>query len=384
MGLLAQRSIRAAYYRGGTSRAIVFYEQDLPENLEARHKIFTAVLGAPDPNRRQLDGLGGGISSLSKICIVALSARADADIDFTFAQVGVEDGTVDYGSNCGNMTAAIGPFAVDHGMVDTNNMPEGSLVVVRIFNTNTNKVIHSKFAVQDGQAVVLGDLAIAGVAGSGASIELHFLNPAGAQTGKLLPTGNQRDIIDGIPTSMVDCANPTVFLRASSLGVDATLLPAALEADINLLSRLESIRRQAGVRMGLFETVENASAAIPKICLVSTGTKHHILSGEIVEESSVDLIVRVVSMARFHLASPITVACATAVAARLPESVVAECTRDDCIKEAPVRIGHPSGQIHVNPTWDKSGQIESAVVYRTARRLMEGQVFWKDNNKTGI
>src|SRR5215831_8810656 len=209
MPLLA---LPAVFMRGGTSRAVMFHARDLPP----RHgwdPIFLAAMGSPDPNGRQLNGMGGGISSLSKVCILAPSDRADADIDYTFAQVQIRDPRVDYRSNCGNMSSAVGPFAVDEGLV----RPNGDTAVVRIFNTNTRKIIRSTFPLEDGRAVAEGDLAIPGVAGTGAPIRLDFLAPGGATTGRLLPTGSPADRLEvagvgPIDVSMVDAASACVFV----------------------------------------------------------------------------------------------------------------------------------------------------------------------------
>src|SRR6185503_10851338 len=203
-----QRPIPAVFMRGGTSKAIMFHARDLPQDRAAWDDIFLAAMGSPDPNGRQLNGMGGGISSLSKVCILAPSARDDADIDYTFAQVQIREAAVDYRGNCGNMSSAVGPFAVDEGIV----RPNGDTAVVRVFNTNTQKIIRSTFPLDDGRAATDGDLTIPGVAGTGAPVRLDFLAPGGATTGKLLPTGRPTDRLDvpgigPIEVSMVDAAN---------------------------------------------------------------------------------------------------------------------------------------------------------------------------------
>src|ERR1700712_5067823 len=207
-------SYPAVFMRGGTSRAIVFHAKDLPARA-GWDPIFLAAMGSPDPNGRQLNGMGGGISSLSKVCILAPSARDDADIDYTFAQVQIREAAVDYRSNCGNMSSAVGPFAVDEGLL----RPNADQAVVRIFNTNTRKIIRSTFPLSDGRAATDGAMAIPGVAGMGAPVRLDFLTPGGATTGKLLPTGHPVDalMVPGmgiVPVSMVDAANACVFVQA--------------------------------------------------------------------------------------------------------------------------------------------------------------------------
>ena len=209
---MKQLKIPAVFMRGGTSNAVVFHAKDLPRDRAQWDEIFLAAIGSPDPYGRQLDGMGGGVSSLSKVCVVGPSSRPDADIDYTFAQVQVKEAKVDYGANCGNMSSAMGPFAVDEGLVKVS----GQDALVRVHNTNTKKIIWSRFPLDDGLAAVDGDLAIPGVAGTGAPVKLEFREPGGATTGKLLPTGNVADTLD-VPgfgkfrVSMVDAANACVF-----------------------------------------------------------------------------------------------------------------------------------------------------------------------------
>ncbi len=230
-------SLPAVFMRGRQARAVMFHARDLPDRAEW-DPIFLAAMGSPDPNGRQLNGMGGGISSLSKICILAPSERSDADIDYTFAQVQIRDPSVDYRSNCGNMSSAVGPFAVDEGIV----RPNGDTAVVRIFNTNTRKIIRSTFPLEDGRSATHGDLAIPGVAGTGAPVRLDFLAPGGATTGKLLPTGKPTDRLDvpgigPIDVSLVDAANACVFVRALDLGLTGRELPEELERDPGLLEK---------------------------------------------------------------------------------------------------------------------------------------------------
>ena len=273
-------SYPAVFMRGGTSRAVMFHSRDLPDRDEW-DPIFLAAMGSPDPNGRQLNGMGGGISSLSKVCILAPSDRADADIDYTFAQVQIREPRVDYRSNCGNMSSAVGPFAVDEGIV----RPNGDTAVVRIFNTNTRKIIRSTFPLEDGHSATDGDLAIPGVAGTGAPVRLDFLAPGGATTGKLLPTGKPIDRLDvagigPIDVSMIDAANACVFVRARDLGLTGSELPEELERDPALLDRLQSIRRLASVAMGIArdDTEARTVAARPdhRICRAANGCAHPV------------------------------------------------------------------------------------------------------------
>ncbi len=217
---MKQIGLRAVFMRGGTSKAVMFRADDLPRDRERWAPIFLGVIGSPDANGRQLDGMGGGMSSLSKVCVIGAPTRPDADVDYTFAQVSVRSATVDYSGNCGNMSSAVGPFAVDEGLVKAN----GAEAVVRIHNTNTQKLIVARFAMDDGRAAADGDFALPGVAGTGAPVRLEFLEPGGAGTGRLLPTGNVIDRLDVaglgiIEVSMIDAANPCVFVAAESLGM---------------------------------------------------------------------------------------------------------------------------------------------------------------------
>ena len=374
-----QNCLNASYYRGGTSRALFFREEDLPQSREQWKSIFCGTLGAPDPNGRQLDGLGGGISSLSKICVVGPSERPGADVDYTFAQVGVKDGTVDYSANCGNMTSAVGPFAFDTAMVDAAQVMTGSgnQAMVKIYNTNTDKIIHSSFAVGDGEATASGSFSIDGVAGTGSPVQLQFMSPAGAKTGKLLPTGNLIDVLDGFETTCIDVSTACVFVKAKSLGFDGSALPDQIESHPTILARLESIRQLAAVAMGLCETVSKAPNGIPKIGVVSKSLDHPLLSGKTLGAASIDLVVRVISMGQPHRAIPITVSLAVAAAAKLSSSVVADCVAVNIANEGQFTIGHPSGKVMVGAQFDDNGGLKAATVYRTARRLMEGKVFWK-------
>ena len=374
-----QHWLNASYYRGGTSRALFFRAQDLPQNRAEWDSIFCGTLGAPDPNGRQLDGMGGGVSSLSKICVVGPSKRPGAHVDYTFAQVGIKDGKVDYSANCGNMTSAVGPFAVDAAIVDVAQLMADSenQAIVKIYNANTDKIIHSTFQIGNGEAAASGSFSLDGVAGNGSPIKLDFMNPAGAKTGKLLPTGNVIDVLDGVETTCIDVSTLCVLVRAESLNVDGTTLPDQIDSHPALLQRLESIRRLAAVAMGLCETESSVPSGLPKIGVVSKSMDHSLLSGEILRAASVDLVVRVISMGQPHRAIPITVSLAVAATARLPGSVVADLISADTVNEAQTTIGHPSGKVVVEAQFDDNSSLRSATVYRTARRLMEGKVFWK-------
>ncbi len=371
-----QHTTRAVFMRGGTSKALIFRAQDLPPD---RDTLFLAAMGSPDPDMRQLNGMGGGVSSLSKVCIVGPPSRPDADVDYTFAQIGIDRPEVDYAGNCGNMSSAIGPFAVDEGLVPTPPDGEAS---VRIHNTNTSKIIVARFPVRQGRAVVEGDLALDGVAGTGAAIRLDFTDPGGSKTGQLLPTGHATDLLDlpghaPIRTSLVDAANPCVFAAAADLGLKGDELPAALDRDRALLDRLEALRRAAAVRMGLAPTPEAAArtASIPKVGLLAAPMDTALLSGRTLPEDQADITARMISVGQPHRAIPLTGALCLAVACRIPGSIAHTLARPSD-PAAPIRIAHPSGTILVAAERRPDGTVPHATVFRTARRLFQGEVLW--------
>ena len=288
---MKQLKLPAVFMRGGTSNAVVFNQKDLPQDRALWDEIFLAAIGSPDPNGRQLDGMGGGVSSLSKVCVVGPSTRPDADIDYTFAQVQVKEAKVDYGANCGNMSSAMGPFALDEGMVKVS----GREALVRIHNTNTKKIIHALFSVDDGLAAVDGDLAIPGVSGTGSPVKLEFRDPGGATTGKLLPTGNVVDTLDvpgigKIRVSMVDAANATVWVKAADIGLTGIELPEPLEANTVAMQKLSAIRIAASVAMGIAPNVEEAAKrkSVPFIGFVSAPQDAKLLSGETIKADEIE------------------------------------------------------------------------------------------------
>lgn len=372
-----QRFIPAVFMRGGSSKGVFFHASDVPAERAALDPILLAVLGSPDPYGRQLDGMGGGISSLSKGVVIGPPTHAEADVDYTFAQVSVDRPVVDWKGNCGNLSSAVGPFAVDEGLV---RAADGE-ALVRIHQVNTRKLIHARFPVQDGRAAVAGDFAIAGVAGTGARIRLDFLEPGGSQTPHLLPTGNPADTLD-IPgfgplrASPVDAANPAVFVDAADLGLTGGELPEEIEARPDLMALLDRIRREAGVAMGLGATPDAVGLASPRVALVAPPLAARTLDGRVLDPAQHDITVRMLSMERPHRAVPMTGAMGLAVACRIAGSVPnALMVRGPRTEE--IRVGHASGIVAVgaevrqtNAGW----HAQSAVVFRTARRLMQGQV----------
>lgn len=377
---MRQRRIPAVFMRGGTSRAVMFRRQDLPAERAQWDAIFLAALGSPDPEGRQLDGMGGGVSSLSKVCIVGPPTRADADVDYTFGQVALREALVDYSGSCGNMSSAIGPFALDAGMLP--EAPRNGPLAVRIHDTNAGRIIVAHFEARDGEALVDGGLVLDGVAGSGAPVRLEFVDPGGARSGSLLPSGAVRDVLEvpgigAVDVSMVDAASPGVFIRAEAVGATGVETPQQLDADLPLLQRLDAVRRTAAVAMGLAADAEAARArpSLPRIAMIGAPREALLANGRRVAASEVDITVRMVSMGQAHRAVPATGALCLAVACRVPGSVAALLAAP--APGAAIRIGHAAGVVLVDAAVDavQGGfHCRHATLFRTQRRLFEGSV----------
>lgn len=373
------RKLPAVFMRGGTSKALIFHQRDLPADRTEWNGIFQAAMGSPDPNRRQLNGMGGGVTSVSKVCVVGPPTRDDADVDYLFCQVQVTHDAVDMSGNCGNMSSAIGPFAVDEALVDT----QGSQAAVRIHNVNTGKIIVSRFPIdEDGRFDPRGELLIPGVHGTGSEIRLEFIDLGGATTGKLLPTGKPVDQLEAagetFETSMVDAANACAFVTAQSLGLTGTELPYQLEADQHILRRLANIREAASIGMGITGNLSEAAQRMmtPFILMVGPPADFTTLSGENLPSSAIDIAVRALSSGQPHRALPLTTALCTAVAARIEGSVVHRAARHSERKS--IRLGMPSGVLEVDATVSRTANgwlAERGVLLRTARRLFDGQVY---------
>ena len=366
--------------RGGTSRAVCFREDVLAAySLPVRERIILAALGSPDVHGRQIDGLGGGISSLSKVVIVGRSTEADSDVTFTFGQVDVRTPHIDWSGTCGNMAAAVGPFAIDEGLI----LALEPVTPVRVFSTNTGKRYIAHVPVCAGQAAVEGEYVIDGVPAPGACITLEYPDPGGSLGGELLPTGLPRqpcELADSrvVTISAVDAAIPTVFVRADELGVDATQLAPALDADRDVQTVLEDIRCRAALLFGLTSSLDEAHEQFqhtPKVVLVAPPAAYPASSGKRVEAESMDLLVRAISMRNTHRTMPGTVAMCTALAAQVEGTVVHEVARQAATPD--IRIGHPAGVMQVGATVSRRGgqwYAERVTTRRTARRIMEGAV----------
>lgn len=377
-----QQRIPAVFMRGGTSKALMLKRADLPADQAQWKTIFLAAMGSPDPYARQLDGMGGGQSSLSKICIIGPSTVEGADVDYTFAQVSVTGTEVDYSGNCGNMSSAVGPFAYDEHMVSG---PSDGECTVRIHNTNSGKIIVSRFAVRGGEACVSGDTHITGLASAGAAVTLSFVDPANTRGKGVLPA--ESAVVDlpalhggSVRVTLVDSAIPAVFVQAADVGVEASIMPDEVDAHATLLVELEHLRQAASVRMGIAATLEDAARiiAIPKLCMVGKAQGYTALNGQHIGADDVDVMVRMISAGQPHRAAPITVSLATATAAAITGSVVQQCVGSQVDLRA-IRLGSPSGVVQVGvdlvlQAGQPTPQILSASIVRTQRRLMEGAV----------
>ena len=384
---MTDKSIPAMFMRGGTSKALMFRRSDLPERQSDWDAIFLSAMGSPDRHGRQLNGMGGGNSSLSKVCVVGPSSRIDADVDYTFAQVMIDEARVDYSINCGNMSSAVGPFAVFRGFANAGaKAVKNGEVAVRIFNTNTSKVIVSTFAVHDGMPIEDGTLEIPGVSGSGAPIRLDFLEPGGATTGKLLPGGAVSQFIEvpgigRIEVSLVDAANACVFVTAQSVGMSGTEMPDAIQNNAALMHKLMTVRAHGSVAMGIAATPEEAmkKKSAPFLGIVTPPHVFDELSGERVDAASSDLNVRVIASGQPHRALPLTISLCTAVAARIKGSLVERATRASAADAPSIRLAMPSGILTVDAKVelkDGAWTAQRGSFYRTTRRLFDGVTFY--------
>lgn len=382
------RWIDAAFVRGGTSKGLFFREDALPPlgpegDTSEWDAIFTAALGSPDSFGRQLDGMGGGFSSLSKVMVVSASTRAGVDLDYTFGQVAVAEAVVDYSGNCGNLSSGVVPFALSSGLVSADD----GWHVFRLFNTNTEKFVDVGLDVVDGQAAVEGDLMLPGVSGTGATIELTYPDPAGSRTGALLPTGVAREEFEvggcRFEATLVDATLPLVVVPSSLVMLRGTEAPGAIDANAPSLRLIDELRRKAAVRMGLCETPETAPEVVPKVAIVSNPQATTLLDGTGLAAADVDVLVRVISMGQAHKAVPGTAAMCMAAAALLPERdsfVRGIIERNNPEWTGPeVRLGTPSGVVTASAVWDDDAQTVTATsLFRTARVLMVGKVAVSD------
>ena len=377
----------ATFLRGGTSKGIFLKRSDLPESRDDWTPIFQGIMGSPDPEyRRQLNGMGGGVSSLSKICVVGppTTPERGADVDYTFVQVGIEDGALDLSGNCGNLSSMIGVFALDEGLCSPRKVEgEPSLATVRSFNTNTSKLIDTTFPVTHDSVPDLSrpEVETAGVPGKASRIVLQFVNPGGARTGRLLPTGSPVDTVaysdDGsstIPVSLVDATNPTVFISAAHLAKELGLADIVTPEHLtrpDVEGTLERIRQAGAVRMGL----DPSAKAQPKIAVLSEP------DSTLDVDADVDIVIDAFSMGVLHKAVPMTVGLCLGVASgvkgTLAHDIVSKVRSTRKAAQGKlVRMRHPGGTVDVGAKFDKDGVVLNAQVLRTGRRLMKGVVWW--------
>ena len=383
-----QIKIPATYMRGGTSKGVFFKLTDLPERCqvpgEARDKLLLRVIGSPDPYGAQIDGMGGATSSTSKTVILSKSTKADHDVDYRFGQVSIDKAFVDWSGNCGNLTAAVGSFAISNGLVDAARIPEDGVCVVRIWQTQINKTIIAHVPITNGQVQETGDFELDGVTFPAAEVQIEFLDPAeeGDEGGSMFPTGNLVDDLEvpGIGTlkaTMINAGIPTVFIKAEEIGYTGTELREAINTDPAALAKFETIRAYGALRMGLIKDVSEAAKRqhTPKVAFVAPPAEYLSSSGKKVTTADVDLNVRALSMGKLHHAMMGTAAVAIGTAAAIPGTLV-NLAAGGGEREA-VRFGHPSGTLRVGAkAVMENGQwvVKKAIMSRSARVLMEGFV----------
>ncbi len=353
------RAIPCLLMRGGTSKGPFFLASDLPQDPQARDQVLLAVMGSPDV--RQINGIGGGDSLTSKVIIVSPSNRPGIDLEYLFAQVAVDNASVDTTPNCGNMLSGVGPFAIDRGLIRAAD----PTTKVRIFNINTKKVIEAVIPTPGGKVTFEGDTRIDGVPGTGAGIVLNFLDAEGAKTGKLLPTGNPKDIIDGIEVSCVDFANPIVFMTAAAFGKTGYETKAELDADKELLARIEAVRLKAAQLMGMGDAT---GKVLPKVVLVAAPSKGGNISS------------RYFVPWNCHAAHAVTGALCVAAACAVPGTIANALVKLDPADPDKITIEHPSGKLETrigieHPEGATLPRIRTAGIVRTARPLLSGMVY---------
>jgi 2-methylaconitate isomerase len=384
-----QIKIPAVYMRGGTSKGVFFRLQDLPQAAqvpgEARDKLLLRVIGSPDPYAKHIDGMGGATSSTSKTVIVAPSTRPGHDVDYLFGQVAIDKPFVDWSGNCGNLSAAVGPYAIANGFIDATRIPDNGIVTVRIWQANINKTIVAHVPVTNGQVQETGDFELDGVTFPAAEVQLEFMDPAadeGDGGGAMFPTGNLVDDLEvpGVGTlkaTLINAGIPTVFVNAADIGYTGTELQDAINGDPKALAMFETIRAYGAMRMGLIAHVEEAARRqhTPKVAFVAPPAGYVASSGKRVEADAIDLLVRALSMGKLHHAMMGTAAVAIGTAAAIPGTLVSLAAGGRA-HEA-VRFGHPSGVLRVGAEARQEGGdwiVTKAVMSRSSRVLMEGWV----------
>ena len=373
------REIPCMIMRGGTSKGVYLLDQDLPEEGSERDELLLRIMGSPD--LRQIDGLGGATSVTSKIAILKPSDREGVDVDYTFAQVSVDKPVVSYAGNCGNISSGVGPFAIESGLKKCEN----SSTTVHIFNTNTEKIMIENVQTQNSKVVYEGDYSIPGVPGTAAPIKIMVMEPSGTVCDGLLPTGNPVDTLHipdfgSLEVSLVDAANPLVFIRAKDIGMSGKELPVEIDGNKTLLDLLEKIRGEAALKLGFVENAEEAawkSPGVPKMTVISPAASCISTTGEKISENEMDLLGRMMSMQKAHPTYAMTGAMCTAAAAVIPGTIVYEAKRKDADAKR-LRIAHPSGILEAGVDYSETGDsidVECVYGFRTARLILKGTVF---------
>ncbi|WP_404362195.1 2-methylaconitate cis-trans isomerase PrpF [Marinobacter sp.] len=394
MSNLPQIRIPATYMRGGTSKGVFFSLKDLPEAARipgaARDKLLLRVIGSPDPYEKQIDGMGGATSSTSKTVILAESTQPDHDVDYLFGQVSIDKPFVDWSGNCGNLSAAVGAFAINAGLVPADRIPQNGTCTVRIWQANIKKTIITHVPITNGEVQETGDFELDGVTFPAAEIQVEFMDPADGE-GAIFPTGNLVDDLEvpGVGTlkaTMINAGIPTIFVNAEDIGYNGTELQGAINGDPEALARFEAIRAHGAVKMGLIRDVAEAAARqhTPKVAFVAKPADYVSSSGKKVEAGEVDLLVRALSMGKLHHAMMGTAAVAIGTAAAIPGTLVNLAAGGG--DRTAVRFGHPSGTLKVGAEASQiSGSwcVNKAVMSRSARILMEGWVRIPGDSFTG-
>jgi probable AcnD-accessory protein PrpF len=376
---MTQRRIPAVYMRGGSSKGVFFLDKDLPSPGAERDAILLRVIGSPDVYGKQIDGMGGATSSTSKVVIIGKSAREDCDVDYLFGAPAIETAVIDWSGNCGNLSSAVGPYAISEGLVDA---PRDGTAIIRIWQANIQKRIIAHVPMRNGEVQEEGDFVLDGVAFPAAEVVLEFLKPGGSD-GSILPTGNAIDELEipGIgllPVTLLNAGNPTIFIDAEKVGLTGTETQDQVNGNAELLARCETIRAHCTVAMGLAATAEEATRLrphTPKLCFVAKPQGYKAAGGKFVEAGEIDVIARILSMGKLHHAITGTGAVAVAVAAALDGTLVNRIVGD--IGDRQVRMGHTAGSVAVGARTvleDGFWTVEKAVMSRSARRLMEGWV----------
>ncbi|MEA4960740.1 2-methylaconitate cis-trans isomerase PrpF family protein [Lutispora sp.] len=376
------KEVQCIQFRGGTSKGLFFLESDLPEDKSLWPHMLLSLMGSPD--NQQVDGLGGAIATASKAAIVSKSDMDSHDVDYLFAQVSVDKPIVSFKGNCGNICSAVGPYAIESGLVKATD----PLTLVRIHNVNTDKIIHAYVPTKDNKVLYEGDFEIAGVPGYSACIKMAFKNPSGSVTGRLLPTGNAVDIIDipdygSIEVSYVDSSNPFAFIRAADIGMRGDELPNEIDRNPKLMPLLEKIRGVAAVNLGFIADYKDSSEkspTVPKLAMASAPKSYVTANGKKIDTESYDILCRMMSMQKAHKNYALTGAMCTASAAIIEGTIVNQLVRKSFDAEK-LLIGHPGGIMPAGVEYeigqDGNVNINWSIGYRTARMLMRGAAFYR-------